>query len=101
MVFDLIGGETQERSWNVLKKGGNLVSTLTQPSKEKAAEHGARGIRYAAEESGADLSDIARLNESGQVKPVIAKTFPLDQAAEAQRFIEEEHPAGKVVLTVS
>jgi hypothetical protein len=35
------------------------------------------------------------------VKPVVAKTFPLDQAAEAQRFIEEEHPAGKVVLTAS
>jgi NADPH:quinone reductase-like Zn-dependent oxidoreductase len=101
MVFDLIGGETQERSWNVLKKGGVLVSTLTQPSQEKAAERGARDLRYTVEESGADLSGIARLIESGRVKPVIVKTFPLEQAAEAQRFLEEEHPAGKVVLTVN
>jgi len=100
MVFDLIGGETQDRSWSVLKRGGILVSTLTQPSQEKAAERGARGMRYTVEESGADLSEIARLIDSGRVRPIVARTFPLEQAAEAQRFLEKEHPAGKVVLTV-
>jgi NADPH:quinone reductase-like Zn-dependent oxidoreductase len=100
MVFDLIGGETQERSWSVLKKGGILVSTLTQPSQEQAAAHGARGMRYTVEESGADLYEIAKLIDAGQVKPVIAKTFPLNQAAQAQQFLEKEHPAGKAVLTI-
>jgi NADPH:quinone reductase-like Zn-dependent oxidoreductase len=101
MVFDLIGGETQDRSWSVLKKGGSLVSTLTQPSRDKAAARGARGMRYTVEESGADLSEIARLIDVGQVKPVVAKSFPLDQAAQAQQFLEQKHPAGKVVLAVS
>lgn len=100
MVFDLVAGETRERSWGVLKRGGILVSTLTEPSPEKAAEHGVRGMRYTVEESGADLSEIARLIDSGQVKPVIVKTFPLEQAAQAQQFLETEHPAGKVVLTI-
>jgi hypothetical protein len=94
MVFDLIAGETQERSWSVLKRGGILVSTLAQLSKQKAAERGARGMRYTAEESGADLSEIAKLIDAGQVKPVIAKVFPLAQAMQAQQFLETGHAAG-------
>ena len=101
MVFDLIGGETQERSWSVLNKGGVLVSTLAQPSQEKAAQHGVRAMRYTAEESGSDLDEIGALIDSGRVKPTIARTFPLEEAAAAQQFLEKEHPAGKVVLIVS
>ncbi len=101
MVFDLVGGDTQERSWRVLKTGGVLVSTLAKPSEEKAAERAARGMRYTVEESGADLAEITQLIDSGQVKPVIARIFPLEEAAAAQQFLEKEHPAGKVVLVVS
>src|SRR6202030_2028202 len=42
IVLDTIGRETQERSWSVLKKGGNLVSLVQPPSEEKAEELGAR-----------------------------------------------------------
>jgi NADPH:quinone reductase-like Zn-dependent oxidoreductase len=45
MVFDLIDGETRERSWKLLKKGGVLVSTLTDPSQEKAKDLGLRAMR--------------------------------------------------------
>ena len=101
MVFDLVAGETQDRSWSVLKRGGIMVSTLTEPSREKAAEHGARGMRFLVEESGEDLAEIGRLIEAGQVRPIVAKTFSLEKAADAQRFLEQEHPAGKVVLAIS
>lgn len=37
----------------------------------------------------------------GLIRPVVARTFPLDQAAEAQRFLDEERPFGKVVLKVA
>ena len=100
MVFDLIGGETQERSWSVLKRGGILVSTLTEPSQEKAAACGSRGMRYTVTESGAKLAAIARLIAAGSVRPVIAKSYPLAAAAEAQHFLETAHPAGKIVLMV-
>jgi NADPH:quinone reductase-like Zn-dependent oxidoreductase len=100
LVFDLIAGETQDRSWGVLKKGGSLVSTLAAPSQEKAAAHGVRAMRYTAQESGAELAEIAALIDSGAVKPVVSKTFPLREARAAQQFIEEGHPEGKVVLTV-
>ena len=65
VVFDLVGGETQDRSWGVLKKGGVLVSTLAQPSQAQAAAHQARGLRYTAQESGADLAEIATAYRSG------------------------------------
>ena len=69
MVYDLIGGETQERSWQVLKKGGALVSTLNEPSQAKASECGVRGLRYTAAESGEDLTEIGQLIDPGQVNP--------------------------------
>jgi len=100
VVFDLVGGETQERSWQVLKTGGVLVSTLNEPSREKAAARGARGLRYTAAESGADLGAIGELIDAGKVKPVVTRTYPLKEAAAAERFLEHEHPAGKVVLSV-
>jgi NADPH:quinone reductase-like Zn-dependent oxidoreductase len=100
LVFDLVGGETQERSWKVLKRGGVLVSTLTEPSQDDAAARGARGLRYTVTESGADLATIGELIDSGKVKPVITKTYQLKEAAAAERFLEQEHPAGKVVLSV-
>jgi NADPH:quinone reductase-like Zn-dependent oxidoreductase len=42
VVLDTVGGETQERSWKVLKPGGILVSTVQPPSQETATAHGVR-----------------------------------------------------------
>jgi NADPH:quinone reductase-like Zn-dependent oxidoreductase len=101
MVFDLIGGETQERSWTVLKKGGILVSTLNAPSPEKAAEYGVRGTRFTVMETGSELSEIADLIDGGKVKPKVSKTFALNDVASAHRLIEEGHTDGKIVLIVA
>jgi NADPH:quinone reductase-like Zn-dependent oxidoreductase len=100
MVFDLIGGETEDRSWGVLKKGGVLVSTLSLPSQEKAKAHGVRGMRYTAEASGSELGEIAGLIDAGKVKPTISRTFPLKDAVSALQLVEQGHTRGKVVLTV-
>jgi len=100
LVFDLIDGETRERSWKLLKKGGVLVSTLTEPSQEKAKQLGVRALRYTVEADGAELAEIARLIVDGKVKPHVQKTFPLASAAEALAFVEQGHSIGKVVLRV-
>jgi hypothetical protein len=51
-VFDLLDGETRERSWGTLKKGGILVSTLTEPSQALARQHGVRATRYTVQADG-------------------------------------------------
>jgi NADPH:quinone reductase-like Zn-dependent oxidoreductase len=100
MVLDLIDGETRERSWPLLKKGGVLVTTLTDPSQRTATEHGVRAMRYTVEPDGDELAEIARLVTGGQVKPHVEKTFPLIAAADALFTLEQGHSRGKIVLTV-
>jgi NADPH:quinone reductase-like Zn-dependent oxidoreductase len=100
MVFDLIDGETRERSWKLLKKDGILVTTLTDPSQDKAREHGVRATRYTVESDGAELAEIAGLVTPGQVKPHVQTTYPLRSAVDALGSVEEGHSVGKIVLTV-
>ena len=100
MVYDLVGGETQERSFGVLKRGGILVSTVQQPPADKAEAHGVRATRYMAERSPADLAEIAALIDAGKVKVHVSKTFKLADAAEALKAVEKGHTIGKVVVTM-
>ncbi len=102
MVFDLIAGETQERSFRVLREGGIMVSTLKEPDQQKAAEYRIRtGPRYTAQPNAAQLKEIADLIDAGKVRVIISETFPLDQVREAQERLEEGGIRGKIVLTVS
>ena len=101
MVFDLIDGETRERSWGCLRKGGVLVSTLTEPSHDKASRFGVRALRYTVEADGEELAEIARLAASGKVKPRVQQTFSLHAAADAMTSVEEGHSVGKIVLKVA
>ncbi|MEZ2224488.1 NADP-dependent oxidoreductase [Rhizobium sp. RCC_161_2] len=100
LVFDLIGGETQQRSLAVIKPGGALISTLQEPHKARAAELNIRVGRYTAQPNGAQLQEIAELIDQGKVKVVIASTFELREAAEAQAALRDKHTRGKVVLKV-
>jgi NADPH:quinone reductase-like Zn-dependent oxidoreductase len=100
LVFDLIDGETRERSWKLLKPGGTLVSTLSDPSQQKAAEFGVRALRYTVEADGNELAQIAGLVEAGKVKPHVGRTYPLKAASEALSFVERGHSVGKVVIIV-
>jgi NADPH:quinone reductase-like Zn-dependent oxidoreductase len=100
LVFDLIGGQTQERSWTVLRDGGTIVSTLAQPSEQKARQRHARAIVYMAEPNAAQLNEIGRLIDDGKVHPMVQATFPLAEAAAAQKELETEHTRGKIVLAL-
>ncbi|MVT64863.1 zinc-binding dehydrogenase [Bradyrhizobium pachyrhizi] len=101
MVFDLISGETRERSWSVLKKGGILVTTRDEPSQKEAAEFSVRALRYTVEADGDELAEIAELVVSGKVRPHVQKTFPFGSAADALASVEMGHSVGKVVLNIA
>jgi NADPH:quinone reductase-like Zn-dependent oxidoreductase len=100
LVYDLVGGETRARSFSVLKPGGALVSTVGQPDEREADKHQVHAKGYMAQPNRRQLEEISRLIDAGRVHPKVTRSFALEQAAEAHRFLEQEHPAGKVVLTV-
>ena len=101
LVLDLIGGETQERSWSVLKKGGVLLSLVQPPSVEKAKALGVRAAFVAGHSSGAQLAEIAKLIDSGELKPIIDRILPLSEARRAHELSQSGHIHGKIVLRVS
>jgi NADPH:quinone reductase-like Zn-dependent oxidoreductase len=100
MVFDTIGGETQERSWRTLNKGGILVSIIRRPTEEEAARYGARQGYVFVQPNGEELTKIAELVDSGKVKPYVQTVLPLADAGRAQELSETRHTRGKIVLKV-
>lgn len=101
LVIDLIAGETQERSWSVLKDKGAMVSTLKEPSPDKANQHHARAQVFMAQPSRETLREIAELIDAGKVRVVLQKTYAFPDAAKAQDELEHDHSAGKRVLVMS
>ena len=101
LVFDLVGGETQERSWAVLRKGGTLVSTVQEPAQEKASAIDVRAMRYTATSDAGQLREIDALIQAGKVRPLVARTFAYGDAKVALRGLEEGHGAGKLVLDMA
>jgi NADPH:quinone reductase-like Zn-dependent oxidoreductase len=101
IVLDTIGGETQERSWSVLKKGGVLVSLVQPPSEEKAKELGVRAAIIGAQPNGAQLAEIARIIDSGKLAPVIDRILPLSEARRAHQLSQSGHTHGKIVMRVT
>ena len=99
-VLDTVGGDTQHRSWRVLKKGGILVSILSPPSEEEAAKHGARTGYVFVQPNSVQLTEIAKLVDAGKVKPVVETILPLAEARKAQELSQTRHARGKIVLKV-
>ena len=79
MVFDTIGGDTQERSWKVLNKGGILVSIVQPPAPELAAKYGVRAEMLGMQPD-SQLAEIANLVDSGHVKVALERVFALSEA---------------------
>ncbi len=100
LVFDLIGGDTQSRSWSVVKHGGALISTLAEPSSEEAGAHSARAGRYTARPDGEQLEEIGRLIEVGYVKVNVVASFPFNATADALSTLAKGHVHGKIVVNL-
>jgi NADPH:quinone reductase-like Zn-dependent oxidoreductase len=100
-VLDTIGGETQKRSWQVLKKGGILVSLVGLGSEEEAAKHGVRSAAISAQGGSAVLSEIAELVDAGKLKPIVDTVLPLSEARRAHELNESGHSRAKIVLKVA
>ncbi|WP_327364135.1 NADP-dependent oxidoreductase [Streptomyces sp. NBC_01296] len=101
VVLDTIGGETQERSFGVLKPGGTLVSIVPIPDAEaKQAQWNVRALSFYMRPHGEQLAHLAGLVESGQLRPILETVFPLDEASEALQKVERGGARGKTVIGV-
>jgi NADPH:quinone reductase-like Zn-dependent oxidoreductase len=99
VVFDTIGGDTQKRSWKVLKKGGILVSIVAPPAAEEAARRVRQAFVFVQPNAG-QLAEIAKMVDAGKLRPVVETVLPLSDARRAQEFSQTGHTRGKIVLRV-
>lgn len=100
VVFDTIGGETQERSFRVLKTGGFLVSVVSPPSPESAEKFGVKAEMIGVQPNAAQLAEITELAAAGKLKTHIAKVFPFSAVKEAHELSKAGHAKGKIVLQI-
>jgi len=101
VVLDTIGGETRERSWQVLKADGTLVSLYGPIPEDEAVANGRRGVFFIVEPDREQLGKIAALIDSGLIRPIIAETFQLADARRAFERAASGGIRGKLVLQVA
>jgi len=83
VIFDAVGKTSRSRCKGLLKKNGNFLST--------------NGLEKIKAE---DLIFLKELIEVGKLKPVIDRSYPLEQIIEAHRYVDKGHKKGNVVITV-
>jgi NADPH:quinone reductase-like Zn-dependent oxidoreductase len=101
-VLDLVGGETQLRSFQVLRPGGKLISTVSQPNQHRAKYHGVTASFFLVEVTTERLRTIAELIERGELKTCVGAVLPLADARDAHMMLEGQRlpPRGKIILNV-
>ena len=101
IIFDTVGKSSFSACKRSLKKKGILLETAMRPS------HLVRGlwtsikvISGLAEEKTENLIFLKELIEAGKLKPVIDRTYLLEQIAEAHRYVDKGHKKGNVVIKI-
>ena len=100
LVVDLMSGDTQARSWGVMKPNAMLVCAAGAPNPEAAKAAGMQAKQQSVHPDGAQLKQMGDLIDAGKVKVEVAATFPLAKAGEAHTLSATHHVRGKIVLTV-
>lgn len=101
VVIDTVGGETLDRSFGVLRRGGRLITLSAPPPAGKADEYGITATFFIVTPDRDQLAELAALVDGGRLQVQIAQTFALDKGREA--FESGRLPgrrAGKTVIVV-
>ncbi|HDR6309948.1 TPA: NADP-dependent oxidoreductase [Bacillus cereus] len=123
-VFDTIGGTTLEKSFDIIKSGGNIVSVSGTPNARFGKEFGSgffktllfslasrkltalekkHNAQYSflfMKPSGDQLRTIANYIEAGEIKPVIDRVFPFEDAQRAMEYSEAGRAKGKIIVKI-
>jgi len=102
VVLDTVGGETLDRSFEVLKPGGILVSSVAKPDQAKAARRHVRGVYLLVAVTSEGLIRIAELFDAGRLRTDVGEVLPLADARRAHDMLAgKPHRRGKIVLAVA
>lgn len=123
-VFDTLGGEILEKSFEVIKRGGKIVSVSGLPNARFGKEYGSglfKTLLFSAashkltalekkhnghytflfmKPSGEQLRIIANFIETGKIKPIIDRVFPFEDAQNAMEYAESGRAKGKIILKI-
>ncbi len=100
ILLNTFGGPVPAESYGLVRRGGRLV-TLAQPFDQSLADaHGIQGIFFVVSPNPDELRHIAGLADEGELRPVVAQTFPLAEAAVAYGPPPTPRRPGKTVLVV-
>jgi NADPH:quinone reductase-like Zn-dependent oxidoreductase len=101
-VIDLVGGETQQRSFQVLRRGGKLISAVSNPDQHLAQSHGVDAAFFLVNVTSQHLAEIAGLIDDGELRTRVGAVLPLADAREAHFMLDHlrPQPKGKIVLTL-
>ncbi|MFE6778831.1 NADP-dependent oxidoreductase [Streptomyces sp. NPDC057702] len=103
VVLDTVGGDSVERSLDVLRPGGHLVTAVAEENVELAAAYEAAGLRFsgiAVDPDPVALRGLVELVEGGRLRVHVRESFPFERVADAHRLLDGGHLQGKLVLTV-
>ena len=100
LVFDTVGGETQDRSYRVLRRGGRLISIAAPLSADKATQAGVTAIFFIVRPNRSQLIEIGNLIDSGNLRVAVQSVYPLAKAKDAFVEAARGHLMGKIVLRV-
>jgi alcohol dehydrogenase len=101
-VFDTVGGETYEKSFKVLKKGGLIVSmAVFQPNAELMEEYGVTALSQSTHTTTEVLEKLTKLIDEGVITIHVDKTFKLDEIQQAFEALESGQVKGKIAVSIA
>ena len=104
LVVDLVGGEPLRRSWRLVRAAGAVVSVVDASVASASAEApaaGVRGVFFVVEPDSAQLTELARRFDAGELRPVVGRVFDLAAGGHAFGAKQAGGVPGKAVLQVS
>lgn len=100
VVIDTVGGETLDRSFPALRRGGRLITLSAPPRAGRADEYGVTATFFIVTPDRSQLAELAALVDAGRLRVDIAETFPLERGREAFESRRPGRRPGKTVIVV-
>ena len=99
-VFDTVGGESNAKAYEVIKRGGIIVAMSAPVNEELMKKYDVRAVSQGTTTTTETLDRLARLVDTGAIKPVIQKVYPLAETAKAFAAFEAGGLKGKIGIRV-